>query len=186
MLLPCLYHWSLESYILVLFDCFCYLLGFIVSCCAFDASKTQTDLMLRFRCPFLKPLGTHLLQNSHGRWSRPLSLVTPTVPDADGLWTFELTLEAAAGVQVDRVVVREDVRKGQRIRSFTIDTRGPAARAGAWAEGAANGTSVGNRKVAFLRQGATAVGSVRLRVATVGRLAPVLLAFDAFPQCPDG
>ena len=58
-----LQNWRLESYILVLFDFFCYLPGFIVSCCAFDASKTKTDLVYAIRCPFLKPLGSHVLQN---------------------------------------------------------------------------------------------------------------------------
>ena len=79
----------LKSQIPVLFSLFCYLPRVIVSCCALDASKTQTELVLRCLASFVKPLGSKFLQNwrqalvtpsvsghVHGRWSRPPSLFT--------------------------------------------------------------------------------------------------------------
>ena len=58
-----LQNWRLKSQMLILFDFFCHLPGLIVSCCARDASKTQTALVSAIS----------------GRWSRPWSLVTPPV-----------------------------------------------------------------------------------------------------------
>ena len=52
-----LQNWRLESYILVLFDYFCYLPGFIVSCCALYASKTQTDLVYAMSVPLFEASG---------------------------------------------------------------------------------------------------------------------------------
>ena len=40
-----------------LFGLFCYLPGFIVSCCAFDASKTQTAIVYAISGPFFEASG---------------------------------------------------------------------------------------------------------------------------------
>ena len=83
----CLLNLRLKSQIPVLLSFLCYLPGVIVSCCALDASKTQTALIstmfgLFFEASWeqvsskLAPSAGHALC----LWSRPRSLVTPTFP----------------------------------------------------------------------------------------------------------
>ena len=45
------------------FCSFLYVFCFIVSCCAFNVSKTKTALVYAIWGPFLKPLGSNVLQN---------------------------------------------------------------------------------------------------------------------------
>ena len=106
---PFLQNWRLKSQILVLFDFFCHLPGLIVSCCAFDASKTQTALVSAISGPFLEasgePFSSKLVQvtpsvagHAHSCWSRPQSLVTPTVAGhAHGRWSRPRSLVTPTG-----------------------------------------------------------------------------------------
>ena len=84
-----------------------------------------------------------------------------------------LLLKLAHSTAVDRVVVQEDQRGGQRIRAYTVEVQG----AGGWEKGSA-GTSVGNKKIDLL---AAAVNATALRLTVVQSVGPaVVRAFSVY------
>jgi hypothetical protein len=59
-----------------------------------------------------------------------------------------MSFTVPAGHAVDRVVLKEDLSKGQRVRSFTVTAKVSVA----YSQTVANGTSIGNKFIALLNQ----------------------------------
>ena len=64
----------LKSQIPVLFDVLCYFFCFVVSCCAFDASKTQTALVSAILDPFVE-----------ASWEQFSPKIAPEIADASAV-----------------------------------------------------------------------------------------------------
>jgi alpha-L-fucosidase len=99
----------------------------------------------------------------------------------DGAGEPWVALELGAPAAIDRVVLREPIALGQRISSFVVETR----RGGAWRE-AARGTTVGNRRIVRLEQGAAALDTPveALRVRILGARATATLSSFELYQTP--
>lgn len=80
---------------------------------------------------------------------------------------------------VDRVMLREDISQGQRIREFSVEYQGSAG--GAWTA-FASGTSVGNKFISVAPAPVTAT-AFRLNV-TSSIAEPVVSTFAVFSPCP--
>jgi alpha-L-fucosidase len=100
----------------------------------------------------------------------------PLVETSGNTTTLELSLPA--GASVDRVVIQEDQRQGQRIRTWTLEQQ---ASDGSWEELTA-GTSVGNKRIALFNE--TKAGKLRLSVTSVD--APAIARFAAHAPCAVG
>ena len=89
------------------------------------------------------------------------------------------------GSLVDRVVIREDISHGQRVRGWTLEAEVDGQWVPtpyAWGDVAtSNGTGVGNRFVALFKPITTS--SVRLTI-TKAAAAPMLMQFAAFAPGP--
>lgn len=98
-------------------------------------------------------------------------------PTPGKVWSLELQLDAP----VDRVVIREDLRFGQRILAYRVVATGADGLEPPFAAGKA----VGNKRI---HVGKKVVG-VRLRLevsTTASSLPPVVKSFAAFEPCSDG
>ena len=85
-----------------------------------------------------------------------------------------VSFQVPAGVQVDRLSIGEDQEFGQRIRTYTIsDATGAQL---------TNGTSVGNRRIAFLSK--TVTGPTTLSVKLGAADLPLLSAITMYKPCP--
>ena len=85
-----------------------------------------------------------------------------------------VSFKVPAGVQVDRLSIGEDQEFGQRIRTYTIsDATGAQL---------TNGTSVGNRRIAFLSK--TVTGPTTLSVKLGADDLPLLSAITMYKPCP--
>ena len=90
-------------------------------------------------------------------------------------YSLEITIPATT--PIDRVVLQEDQREGQRILSYkVVDV----------ATGAvfAKGTSVGNKRIDLGASNVT--GTLRLEVLSTARGLPPLVRFGAYAHCPSG
>ena len=99
--------------------------------------------------------------------------------NADGAGSTTSPREAGgATATVDRLVLRENLTHGERVRRFTVVTAGNAT--------VANGTSVGNRRVVLFDSELGAVGALAVRFWTSGGadMPPVLSSVAAFKPCP--
>ena len=101
----------------------------------------------------------------------PTTAGTPTRLNAT-TWRYEL--RAASTTAADRAVVREDIAHGQLVRRWSLAADGAVV---------AQGTSVGNRKVALFGK---PVDATTWTLAVDAVAAPVLLQFDVFRPCSDG
>ena len=130
---------------------------------------------------------------STGSGSSPGGVLVPTSgPDDEGFWTYALpdsAFPASGGHPViDRVVLREEIAKGERVRQFKVQT---CVAAGGGDGGScafvdtAGGYSVGNRRIALFTgiQGGSAL-RMRLMVRTAAQdTPPALTAFDVYGKC---
>lgn len=89
------------------------------------------------------------------------------VVEGSGDGQLVLTLTPSAAVPVDRVLVQEDIRRGQLVRSFEVTARLP----GGASQLLAAGTSVGHKFIAVLAAPVTAA-QLTLNVTGVAQLAP--------------
>ena len=81
------------------------------------------------------------------------------------------------GAPIDRLVLQEDQREGQRILSYqVVDVSSGAV--------CAKGTSVGNKKIDLLASNVT--GTLRLEVLSTARGLPPLVRFSGYAHCPSG
>ena len=92
-----------------------------------------------------------------------------------------VSLKIPAGAAVDRVVVQEDLAKGQRVRSYVVDATADGGET--WAQ-VSNGTAVGHKRIDVLAaplQGA----AVELRLTITKAVGDVdVVQFAAFAPCP--
>ena len=98
-------------------------------------------------------------------------------PDA----ALTLPLPLPANASVDRFWVREDIAQGQRVRAFTIS--GQAVAGGPW-QVLATGTSIGNKAIVLLPNGAVSLYAANLTI-TQATHPPIIKSFAAFRPCPD-
>lgn len=89
-----------------------------------------------------------------------------------------MTIQLPASSTIDRVVIREDQSKGQRIRSFVVEVQV----SGSWVS-FLNGTGVGNKYIGVAPKPVSNAAAIRLRV-TAASAEPQLLQFGAFSPCP--
>jgi hypothetical protein len=78
-----------------------------------------------------------------------------------------ISLMPSMAVPIDRIVVQEDIKHGQLVRSFEVTARLP----GGATQVLASGTSVGHKFIAVLSAPVT-VASVTLNITSVAALAP--------------
>lgn len=97
-----------------------------------------------------------------------------------------LELDLSAPATVDRVMIREDLATGQRIRSFTVEAA-TAESPDQW-HSFTSGKSVGNKRIALVDGGAPVVNASKLRLtvpAYAGSDSALTVArFAAFRPCP--
>jgi alpha-L-fucosidase len=90
----------------------------------------------------------------------------------------ELVAQPSSPVEVDRVVIMEDIAKGQRVRAYELD----AMIDGAW-KSVAKGTAIGHKRIEVLPR--TKVQAVRLRIIqSVGEPIIRRLSLHATPKPP--
>ncbi len=98
----------------------------------------------------------------------------PTIDTSGSGPVHTLTLSAPA--ELDRVIISEDITKGERIRKYVIEAQAPGAAATEWKQLAA-GTAVGAKRIE--RFAPTKVSKLRLRIIeSVGE--PKVSTFAAF------
>ena len=86
------------------------------------------------------------------------------------------SLEVTAPTTVDRVVLAEDQRHGQRILQYRVTVKETGAVF-------ANGTAVGNKRILL---GANVTGTLRLEVLSTALGLPPLVTMGAYAPCPSG
>ena len=92
-----------------------------------------------------------------------------------------LTLFPSAAVSVDRIVVREDITRGQLVRGFTVTATLP----GGATQVFATGPSIGNKYIAVLPDaGGVTVTQLTLNITSIVQLppegAPYIMDFSAY------
>ena len=100
--------------------------------------------------------GDHITRYAElGDWLREC-YSTPTAESTTLSGGRTMTFTVPHGKAVDRVVIKEDLTTGQRVRSFTITTKlassdaHPNHSTGIQVQTVANGTSIGNKFIALL------------------------------------
>lgn len=90
-----------------------------------------------------------------------------------------LNLSLPAGALIDRVLLQEDIARGQRIRAYRVD-----ARVGdAWIP-FSSGTSVGHKRIDVRKPVSTS--ALRLTIEAAAAPSCFVLRFAAFKPCPKG
>lgn len=115
-----------------------------------------------------------------GQWisecyDTPVASTRVQLPGSNG--RVELSL-AGGGQVVDRVMLREDQSRGQRVRQFVVDGR---VAGHGWAR-LANGTSVGNKRIALFGANVTVTG-LRVQVTDTAAAPVFLQEVSAFAPC---
>lgn len=123
-----------------------------------------------------------------GDWIRtcygnPIASTSRLTPPPGGA-SPPLELTVPSGASVDRVMIQEDLSKGQRIRSYVVQYRGAANTA--W-RNFSIGTSVGHKRIDVAPAAVTLRGpGAAFRLVIVGVAAPAVLSnFAVFAPCPD-
>jgi hypothetical protein len=93
----------------------------------------------------------------------------------NGTTATEITVPTTS--PIDRVVLQEDQREGQRILSYKVVHVATGAVF-------ATGSSVGNKKIDLGTSNVT--GVLRLEVLSTARGLPPLVRFGAYAHCPSG
>jgi len=92
-------------------------------------------------------------------------------------WTLELELGMAP---VDRIVIREDQTRGQRILAYGVSIQFPNGTTSFFS----NGTSVGNKRIDLYGAAGSVTGKLQLQVfSTALGLPPLIKSFAAFRPC---
>jgi alpha-L-fucosidase len=82
---------------------------------------------------------------------------------------------------IDRIVIQEDISRGQRITAYTVD----AEVDGKWVLGWASGTAVGHKRIQVSQSGPKTITRLRLNVSAGVEL-PANISLAAFKPCPSG
>ena len=81
---------------------------------------------------------------------------------------------------VDRIVISEDLSKGQRVRQYVVEYQ--TAGSSEWQQWF-TGSSIGNKRIQVDTKGPQSFASVRVRFTEYADL-PIILQFAVFSQCP--
>jgi alpha-L-fucosidase len=111
-----------------------------------------------------------------GTWIRSC-YGTPVVATSGNATTLTLTLNGAT--TVDRVIIQENIRLGQRVRAFSVDVLPKST--GTW-QNFLQGTSIGHK---FIGLGTPVPDATQIRLTITSSAAPpILINFAAFAPCP--
>ena len=101
---------------------------------------------------------------------------TPVAQTSGSGLTFTLNVTKP----VDRIIIREDLSQGQRVRQYVVEYQ--TAGSSVWQQWF-SGSSVGNKRIQVDTKGPRTFASVRVRFTQSADI-PVLLQFAVFAQCP--
>eukprot|EP01052_Picozoa_sp_SAG31_P016445 SAG31_NODE_1091_length_9958_cov_10.108429_1_plen_200_part_00 len=123
------------------------------------------------------------LYSTFGDWIRacygkPVASGSLKAP-ASGLSTAgAYSLKITAATPVDRIVLQEDQREGERILSYRVVVNATGAIV-------AKGTAVGNKRIQLFG-GGNVTGALQLEVLSTAAGLPPLVTFSAYAACPSG
>lgn len=86
-----------------------------------------------------------------------------------------------AGIGIDRIAIQEDISRGQRITSYSVD----AMVGGKWVTNWAAGSAVGHKRIEVSSLGSQSITKLRLNVSGGVEL-PANISMAAFRPCPAG
>ena len=93
-------------------------------------------------------------------------------------------VHAAASQSVDRLMLREEMAMGERVRRWRVEARAVGAPAGVWTT-IASGGQIGRKRIVLLKK--SVPNGATLRLVVDEAIAPPAIAFaGAFAKCRDG